>query len=231
MHKLVSALFIFIAFSSAASAVECPFGIVNDSYPGQCARYMDDDGSGLCDLSEPAESTTTASTVPGGQNVPTPPAASSSALSIFSQGRYDFVNLTAVMLVIYGISFVLTKCGRMTVRTHRMVWNLMLLLTFAVSAFLGILLVLRINYGILLPLPFNMLYWHVEAGIAMAIISAFHILWHLEYFRRILRSAPKVGSTAPKPIKQASGKRRRIRDKTGNSPGYRPYISKSFIHT
>jgi hypothetical protein len=33
--------------------VACPFGLVNDPYPGQCRRYVDQDGDGICDLSEP----------------------------------------------------------------------------------------------------------------------------------------------------------------------------------
>ncbi len=30
----------------------CPFGLVNDPYPGACRRYVDRDGNGICDLSE-----------------------------------------------------------------------------------------------------------------------------------------------------------------------------------
>ncbi|HNT29760.1 MAG TPA: hypothetical protein PKL83_02300 [bacterium] len=33
---------------------DCPFGLENDPYPGDCARYIDTDGNGICDLSEPA---------------------------------------------------------------------------------------------------------------------------------------------------------------------------------
>lgn len=35
------------------AGVACPFGLVNDPYPGQCRRYVDQDGNGICDLSEP----------------------------------------------------------------------------------------------------------------------------------------------------------------------------------
>ena len=31
----------------------CPFGLVNDPYPGQCQHYIDEDGDGFCDLSQP----------------------------------------------------------------------------------------------------------------------------------------------------------------------------------
>jgi len=34
------------------AGVACPFGLVNDPYPGQCQRYVDQNGDGICDLSE-----------------------------------------------------------------------------------------------------------------------------------------------------------------------------------
>ena len=33
--------------------VACPRGLVNDPYPGRCRRYVDANGNGICDLSEP----------------------------------------------------------------------------------------------------------------------------------------------------------------------------------
>jgi len=32
----------------------CPKGLINDPYPGDCARYIDTDNNGICDHSEPA---------------------------------------------------------------------------------------------------------------------------------------------------------------------------------
>ena len=32
----------------------CPYGLVNDPYPGECRHYVDANGNGICDLSEPA---------------------------------------------------------------------------------------------------------------------------------------------------------------------------------
>jgi hypothetical protein len=51
--------------SSSSSAVEtapsiattltaCPLGLVNDPFPGECRRYVDENQNGLCDLSEPS---------------------------------------------------------------------------------------------------------------------------------------------------------------------------------
>ena len=33
---------------------DCPKGMVNDEYPGSCPLYVDTDGNGICDHSEPA---------------------------------------------------------------------------------------------------------------------------------------------------------------------------------
>jgi ABC-type uncharacterized transport system auxiliary subunit len=30
----------------------CPKGLFNDPYPGKCRRYVDNNGNGICDLSE-----------------------------------------------------------------------------------------------------------------------------------------------------------------------------------
>lgn len=32
----------------------CPYGLVDDPYPGRCRRYVDNDGNGYCDLSQSA---------------------------------------------------------------------------------------------------------------------------------------------------------------------------------
>lgn len=39
--------------TATPGAVACPFGQVNDPYPGQCKRYVDTNDNGICDLSEP----------------------------------------------------------------------------------------------------------------------------------------------------------------------------------
>lgn len=31
---------------------ECPKGLVNDTYPGNCNLYVDENNNGICDLSE-----------------------------------------------------------------------------------------------------------------------------------------------------------------------------------
>lgn len=44
--------------AAAADTVICPYGYVYDTWPGQCPRYVDSNGSGYCDYSEPITATT-----------------------------------------------------------------------------------------------------------------------------------------------------------------------------
>ncbi|GIU69319.1 MAG: hypothetical protein KatS3mg002_0555 [Candidatus Woesearchaeota archaeon] len=61
MRKLLLLLFLLLSFSVYAVETECPFGLVNDTAPGQCARYVDTNYNEICDLSEPYNCTTESS--------------------------------------------------------------------------------------------------------------------------------------------------------------------------
>jgi hypothetical protein len=37
---------------ASAAMLVCPYGLSYDPYPGQCVNYVDNNGSGFCDLSE-----------------------------------------------------------------------------------------------------------------------------------------------------------------------------------
>ncbi|WP_370004663.1 hypothetical protein [Methanothermobacter sp. KEPCO 2] len=41
-----------ISTSEISCAASCPYGLVNDPYPGQCPRFTDLNGDGICDLSQ-----------------------------------------------------------------------------------------------------------------------------------------------------------------------------------
>ncbi len=52
MKGSLTILFLVFFVINLISAADCPYGLVNDSYPGSCGRYVDSDGDGFCDLSE-----------------------------------------------------------------------------------------------------------------------------------------------------------------------------------
>ena len=53
---LSTIIFILIAFSSISAYAwnNCPYGLEDDPYPGECKRYIDTDSDGICDRSQPA---------------------------------------------------------------------------------------------------------------------------------------------------------------------------------
>lgn len=103
--------------------------------------------------------------------------------------NYDLIFVSLLTFSLYFTTFFLAKLKKIKKKTHRKIWNMLLLLTFIVSCFFGFFLVLQINYHFLYSVFRTLLYWHVEIGISMTLIALFHILWHLKYFKTYFKSS------------------------------------------
>jgi hypothetical protein len=105
-----------------------------------------------------------------------------------SEDRHSYYLLPILLVIVVLYALTWTLSARKIIRNmfHRKIWNLILLVSSLVSALLGIILIINIDFGTNIILPFNMLFWHVEAGIALGIIAIFHIFWHWRYFMKIL---------------------------------------------
>ncbi len=153
-------------------------------------------GCGACfGLGAPSSSPTA-----GGDLAVEATAASVEATS--GQGEASFLThylvspLALGFFVVYAASFFLYKRKRISVATHRKVWNVLLLLTFLVTGLFGIILAVQLDYALPFRLPLDLLFWHVEAGIIMTLISFFHLGWHLNYYRNLLRQARRSDRAA-----------------------------------
>ncbi len=87
---------------TAAAADACPYGYRFDAYPGQCYRFVDSNGSGYCDFSEPLVTTTVTTTTATGTT-----AAADSATATTATEE------TRVILCDRGCSYP-GQCGRFT---------------------------------------------------------------------------------------------------------------------
>ena len=103
------------------------------------------------------------------------------------QGVYHLLPILIVLSLLYFITLFLSKRKSISSLTHKRIWNVFLLITFLASGILGILLVIRINFGLIIPLPFNILFWHVEIGIAMFVICILHIIERWRYFKNLFQ--------------------------------------------
>jgi len=203
MKQLLSLLVLLALFASVTAWGDCPFGIEDDHYPGDCGRYVDSDNDKICDHSQPAPEDRIELAA-----IQTPTEDSDTEEPIFlplleahkndesaqansTEGtqtgeKYPFIWVSAALIAVYTVSWISSKKGKISIVAHRKIWNVLLLIAFLVSGIIGLLLVIRINFGMEIPNYAAMLFWHVEFGIAMAIISVFHFLWHIPYFKAIV---------------------------------------------
>ena len=140
---------------------DCPYGIKNDTYPGKCPRYIDTDGDGICDHSQP------------------PPEDNSS-----SAGR-EKINDGAInkLIVTFSIAVVAILFAEIIARKKKAIitytWNIILLTLFIVSALSGVLLEFIRD-----------LTWitiHTVASLLFLWVGIYHVIKHAKYYVRKLK--------------------------------------------
>ena len=191
MKQIILTLLLVIIFPSTVLAWDdCLYGKVNDTYPGDCSRYIDTDNDGICDHSQPAPADRGGdnSNIEGDtDNLIARQDIKTDVSKKESNSTYHLLPLSLLLVVLFVFSHILSKKGIISIVKHRQIWNILLLISFFISGLLGILLIIRINFGLIIPLPFNMLFWHVEVGIILFLITIFHLSWHLPYFKNIFK--------------------------------------------
>lgn len=102
-------------------------------------------------------------------------------------GTYGFLPIAAIVLIVYIISYYLTRTKKFKFTTHRRVWNLLLLTSFIVAGSFGMFMAFVISFELDINYPFEILQIHVGFGIVWFIIAVFHFLWHRTYFRKSIK--------------------------------------------
>jgi hypothetical protein len=168
-------LFITLSFLiPTLLALDCPHGEINDTYPGDCNLYTDVNKDNICDNSQTIQET---------QPPVNPLQVQNEALEK-RESVYHLLLIAIISTFLYLLSSFLSRAGKIySPTTHKKIWNALLLISFLGVGLSGLLFVLRIEFGIDISWFPNMLFWHVETGIVMALISIFHIVWHLSYFK------------------------------------------------
>ena len=113
--------------------------------------------------------------------------------------------------LVYAVSFLLYKLKKIRIATHRKIWNVMLLGTFLVTGVFGLILTVQLDYTLPFTIPINLLFWHVEAGIAMTLISLFHMGWHFNYYKNLVRNTRKRAREAKVAEREAWNRERGAR--------------------
>ena len=219
-QKLVAAVstipFIAAATMSGSCATSCPYGIINDPYPGQCPRYLDINGDGICDLSQataPVNTTDTSTTSPDDTTtidsgnghvsntdttIQDQPVDANAATIPDSSGldtgnlqgdttNYYILPITIMLIGGYLFTHYLFKKGILKHNKHRRIWNLLVTAGYLGTGMTGILLTIMINLGIKTALNPSITYWHAEMAILMVIGTMIHIHLYRKPFKNMFK--------------------------------------------
>lgn len=220
---LFTIVLILMVFSSISIYAwdNCPFGFEDDPYPGECKRYIDTDGDGICDLSQPApedrntnmslneentieniiddnkyseeidEKATGGFFVAEAASTEITVSDSPSPPERKSLPDYNFLEIFLISLLIYFGGKLLARKLEISSCKEKKFWNVFLLISFIGSAGTGMILVFIRDYDWFRSINFNFLFWHVEFSIIMTLLGIFHALWHLKYYLSIFKKKKK----------------------------------------
>ena len=105
---------------------------------------------------------------------------------------YPLFSISFLVIFFYTISALLARTGILSKVNHRKIWNFVLLIAFLATSLIGLLMVVKINYKLELPYYEELLNYHVDFGIGLAIVGFVHLWWHLDYYLRLLKGEKKL---------------------------------------
>lgn len=167
MKKIIvlflSLIYLFYFLSSPVLAwLDCSYGRINDTYPGSCGWYIDTNNDNFCDHSEP------------------PPKISKTNLNLKINNIVLPIFLTLAVYFIHWYLVFQTKlvkqCKLLNKSAWRYTWNVLLGLTFLLTAVSALLIVLDIKNSWLS-------FWHNEIGLIFIVIGLLHIIGRFVYFK------------------------------------------------
>jgi len=100
--------------------------------------------------------------------------------------NYYSIIITISVIFLYAITWLLVKFKKIKPQSQKKLWNFLLLINFAISGILGIILAVIVDLNITSVWYKEMLWFHVEFGIVMGVISVFHFFWHFRYYFKSL---------------------------------------------
>ncbi len=95
----------------------------------------------------------------------------------------------------YLLTYALYRMNLIKKALHINIWNLIIGSTFLISAGAGFILLLLMEFGVALPISPQLLYWHVEVGISLVLVTLFHIHTYWKSSKTMFVSIKKRSET------------------------------------
>ena len=100
---------------------------------------------------------------------------------------YPLFPISILVILFYSLSFAFSRIGLVSKVNHRKFWNVLLLIAFLTTGLIGLLMVVKINYKLVIPIYDQLVGYHVGFGIGMAMIGFFHFWWNLQYYLKLFK--------------------------------------------
>ena len=94
----------------------------------------------------------------------------------------------------YLTTYTLYKRGLIKKIIHVNIWNLILFSAFLITALAGFVLMVLLELGVITSFNFGLLYWHVELGITMALVTVFHIITYWKSTKKTIMGSKRTRS-------------------------------------
>lgn len=198
MKKLYVVLLIVLLTPIAVYAWnDCPYGLLNDPYPGQCPRYLDTNQNNICDHSESPSSgslNNSSITTQANESSANDENNTNNSFSDIQQARsvpsqsYNLIPIATTTLILYLITYLLYLEDRMKRSIYYAIWKYVLMASFIATGVTGLFLTLSINYGIQSSWNLTIDFWHAEFAIIMAVSTLLHIHLYWKQFKRVFKS-------------------------------------------
>lgn len=112
---------------------------------------------------------------------------SSSAIAQGYNPEYSILPIILSVIMFYLITYLVYDNKTIKKRTYKQIWSIVLVISFLFVGISGIILSILADYNLVLPIDFNLLFWHVEFGIIFAVTTILHIHIHWKALQKVLK--------------------------------------------
>ena len=116
---------------------------------------------------------------------------------------YHVISTCFTAILLYLVSYLFYRIGYFSLQVHRKFWNLVLAIAFILTAVAGLFVALQMNYKWNITFIKEILSWHVEFGVGLAVTGMIHFFWHLNYYGKYFGKSSYIPKD-PKPLNISS---------------------------
>jgi hypothetical protein len=98
---------------------------------------------------------------------------------------YEIVIPSIPFVAGYLVTYILYKTGLIKKSIHVNLWNFILFSAFLVAAGAGFTLMVLLELDVITSINLGLLYWHVEFGITLALVTIFHLFTYWKSTKKL----------------------------------------------